>query len=170
MQNYGIVSSSNSSAMLIFFRTAVLNLYFRPNGLSDALFVIFFTIKKIMARVTNCLASTIHLNFSFLLRSFSWRAVILWRQAAHELPSSSWAASFSAGTISIEVVRFGRTRAGRAVVFRLRLSRNSAHHHGYLLCPQRLPAHRARFHWLFCGPGGLGPSQGRGSSPALGVA
>jgi len=46
MQNYGIVTLGNSSAMLIFFRTAFLKFYFRPNGLNDALFVIIFTIKE----------------------------------------------------------------------------------------------------------------------------
>ena len=46
MQNYGIVTPGNSSAMVIFFRTAFLNFYFRPNGLNDAPFVIFFAVKK----------------------------------------------------------------------------------------------------------------------------
>ena len=112
MQKYGIASPGNSSVMLTLFRTSFLNFYFRPNRLNDALLVILFGIKKIMARVTNCLASTIPLNFSSLFRSISWRPVILRRQAAHELLGSLWAASFSAGTIGIEVVWFGRTRAG----------------------------------------------------------
>ena len=68
MQNYGIVAPGNSSAMLIFSRTPFLKFYFRPNGLNDALFVILFAIKKIMAGVSNCFASTLYLNFSFLLR------------------------------------------------------------------------------------------------------
>lgn len=71
MQNYGIVAPGNSSAMLIFSRTAFLKFYFRPNRLNDALFVIIFAIKKIMARVTNCLARTIQLNFGSLFYSFS---------------------------------------------------------------------------------------------------
>gem|GEM_PF-5283442 len=109
MQNYGIVTPNNSSAMLIFFRAAFLKFHFRPNRLNDALFVILFAIKKIMARVTNCFVSTIHLNFSSLFRSLSWRAATLRQQAAHELFGSSWAASFSAGTIGIKVVWLGWT-------------------------------------------------------------
>jgi hypothetical protein len=40
MQNYGIVAPGNSSVMLIFFRAAFLNFYFRPNGLNEALFAL----------------------------------------------------------------------------------------------------------------------------------
>jgi hypothetical protein len=68
MQNYGIVALGNSSTMLIFFRPTFLNFYFRPNGLNDALFVLLFVSKKIMARVTNCFANPIPLNFSSLFR------------------------------------------------------------------------------------------------------
>ena len=168
MQKYGIVTPGNSSVMLTLFRTAFLKFYFRPNRLNDALFVIFFAIKKNMARVTNCLASTIQLNFGSLFHSLSWRAAILRRQAADELLGISWAASFSAGTISIEVVRFCRTQAG--CHFRLRFKHSSARRHGDLLRPQRLPAHRGRFHWLFCGPGGLVRPQGRGSARRWAVA
>ena len=92
-----------------FFRSAFLKFYFRPNGLNDALFVIIFAIKEIMARVIICFASTVYLNFVSLFRSLSWQAAILRRQAAHELLGISWAASFSAGTISIEVVWLGWT-------------------------------------------------------------
>ena len=77
MQNYGIVRPGNSSAMLTLFHAALLNFYFRPNGLNDALFILLFAIKKFRARVTNCLASTIPLNFSSLFRSLRWRAVIV---------------------------------------------------------------------------------------------
>ena len=94
MQKYNIVTLGNSSAMLIFFCTAFLKFHFRPNGLNDAPFVILFAIKKIMTRVTNCLASIIHLNFNSLLHGFSWRAAILRRQAAHELSGIPGAASF----------------------------------------------------------------------------
>jgi hypothetical protein len=104
MQKYGIVTPGNSSVMLTLFRAVFLKFYFRPNELNDAHLVILFAIKKIMGRVTNCLASPIHLNFSsLLLRSFNWWPVILRRQAAPELLSMSGAASFSAGTMSIEV-------------------------------------------------------------------
>lgn len=46
MQNYGIVTPGNSLTNVIFFRTAFLKLYFRPNGLNDAPFVIFFVNKN----------------------------------------------------------------------------------------------------------------------------
>ena len=95
-----------------FLCTAFLKFYFRPNGLNDALFVILFAIKKIMTRVTNCLASIIHLNFGSLFHGFSWWAAILRRQAAHELLGISWTASFSAGTISIKVIWLNLDRKG----------------------------------------------------------
>ena len=94
MQKYGIFTPGNSSAMLIFFRTAFLKFYFRPNGLNDALFVIIFAIKKVMARVINCFASTVYLNFVSLFRSLSWRAATLRWQVTHELPGMRWSAKF----------------------------------------------------------------------------
>jgi len=75
MQKYGIVAPGNLSATVIFFRAAFLKFYFRPNRLNDAHFVILFAVNKIMAHVTNCLASTIQLNFGSLFRILSWRTV-----------------------------------------------------------------------------------------------
>jgi hypothetical protein len=92
-----------------FYRADFLKFYFRPNGLNDAVFAILFAIKKILARVTNCFASTVHLNFSSLFRSRSWRAATLRRQVAPELLGISWAVSFSSGTMSTEVVWLGWT-------------------------------------------------------------
>ena len=62
---------------VIFFRAAFLKFHFQPNGLNDTLFVVLFAIKKIMTRVTNCFASTIHLNFIFLFRNLSWHTATL---------------------------------------------------------------------------------------------
>jgi hypothetical protein len=84
MQNYGIVTPSNSSAVLIFFRAAFHKFYFRPNGLNDAHFVIFFAINKITARVAHCFASSIQLNFGSLFHSLSWRTATFRWQAAYE--------------------------------------------------------------------------------------
>ena len=70
-----------------------------------------------MARVINCFASTVYLNFVSLFRSLSWRTATLRWQAAHELLCSSWAASFSAGTIWIEVVWLNLDRKGWHISF-----------------------------------------------------
>ena len=70
-----------------------------------------------MARVINCFASAVYLNFVSLLRSLSWRAATLRRKAAHELIGISWAASFSAGTIWIEVVWLNLGRKGWHISF-----------------------------------------------------
>jgi hypothetical protein len=62
-----------------------LNFIFNLTGYTTHFLPFFFTIKKIMARVTNCLASTIYLNFSSLFHSLNWRAATLRRQAAYEV-------------------------------------------------------------------------------------
>ena len=74
---------------VIFFRTAFLRFHFRPNGPNDTLFVVLFAIKKIMTRVTNCFASTIHLNFGLLFRNLilqtatlRWQAKVKWSSYA----------------------------------------------------------------------------------------
>jgi hypothetical protein len=68
VQKYGIVTPGPSSVMLTLFHTAFLNVYFRPNRLDEALFAFPRAIKKIMARVANCLASGSSPNFSVLFR------------------------------------------------------------------------------------------------------
>ena len=70
-----------------------------------------------MARIINCFASTVYLNFVSLFRSLSWRTATLRRKAAHELLGISWAASFSAGTIWIEVVWLNLVRKGWHISF-----------------------------------------------------
>ena len=70
-----------------------------------------------MTRVINCFARAVYINFVSLFRNLNWRTATLRRQAVHELLGISWAASFSAGTIWIEVVWLNLDRKGWHISF-----------------------------------------------------